>query len=89
MALLRARLYRRWIRWPWRDQALPINTVHDSQMWDCATEEIALQVAKETHEVIASLADEMLTLWGIEVPVPIKAESECGPTWANMTKLEV
>ena len=89
MALLRARMYRRWVVAPWRDLALPINTVHDSLMWDCASEEVARAVAKEVHEVIDNLSNDMWELWGIECPVPMKAESEVGPTWADMTKLEV
>jgi hypothetical protein len=88
MALLRARMYRRWVVAPWRSKALPINTVHDSVMWDCESEEVAREVAKEVHEVVDSLSKEMLELWGVECPVPMKAETELGPTWANMTKLE-
>lgn len=89
MALLRARLYRRWIRWPWRDKALPINTVHDSVVFDCASEDIAERVAIEVHEVIDELAGEMKKLWDIDVPVPIKAETEWGPTWSSMEKQDV
>lgn len=89
MALLRAKVYRRWIVAPWRSKALPINTVHDSTMWDCADVETAMEVAKVTHEVIDSLAAEMKKLWDIDVPVEIKAESEIGPTWASLKQVEV
>lgn len=89
MALLRARLYRAWVGSTWFDKALPINTVHDSVMWDCVDMETAVMVAKLTHSIIDQLAEEMKTLWDIDVPVPIKAESEAGPSWATMTKLEV
>lgn len=89
MALLRARLYRAWIVAPWRKAAVPINTVHDSVMWDCKNEEVARELAKITHAIIDDMSNEMLQLWGIECPVPMKAESEIGPTWATLTKLEV
>lgn len=84
MALFRARLYRRWIALPWRMQCLPINTVHDSVMFDCASMEVAREMKVVMDEVVAGLAEELKKLWGINVPVPIKTETEAGPSWADM-----
>lgn len=87
MALFRARVYRRWITLPWRAHCLPINTVHDSVMFDCSSMEYAKQMKVLMDEVVASLEGELKRLWGIDLPVPLKTETEAGPSWADMSKL--
>lgn len=89
MALFRARLYRWWLALEddLRLKILPINTVHDSVMFDVENLELAAWVANEMEMLADTLIDEVEELWGIRCPVPFKIESKAGPSWADMKTL--
>ncbi len=87
MALYRARVYRLWIVQEWRHQAVPINTVHDSVMFDCDSPETALKVKQMLERVAATLQEELESLWDIQAPVPFRIETKAGPTWLKQEKL--
>lgn len=87
MAVFRARVLRWWIAEPERMKFLPINTVHDSVLFDCYNRKYGEYVAKAMKRIADSLVDEIESLWGIHCPVPFKIESKAGPTWGTMEKL--
>lgn len=87
MALFRANVYRRWIEHEDRHRVLPINTVHDSVMFDVANEQLAISFAAELEEEAADLPMHLLQRWGIDSPLPFKVECEVGPNWQDMTKI--
>lgn len=88
MALFRGRVYRKWLVSPFRKLALPINTVHDSIMFDCMSVEVALAMKALLEEVVAELPELLETMWGIESPVPFTVETKIGPTWATTEKVK-
>lgn len=88
MAVFRGRVYRKWVVSPLRKECLPINTVHDSIMFDCVSVEAALKMKALLEEVVAELPELLLTMWGIESPVPFAVETKIGPTWATTTKVK-
>lgn len=84
MAVFRGKVYRmllaegRWLR----AKALPINTVHDSVMFDCENMEVAIEV-KEMLQLVAGMLPEMIhERWGIKAIIPFKIEVKAGPNWA-------
>jgi len=87
MALYRARVYRRWTQDHDRDKWLPINTVHDSVMFDCLNLETALATKSVLEHLASNLQDEVEDLWGIVCPVPFKVETKAGPDWASTRKI--
>lgn len=88
MALFRANVYRRWVVHPDRHEVLPVNTVHDSVMFDCTTEERAKGFAKLLVEEADGLVQDLLVRWGIDSPLPFKVECELGTNWQELHKLE-
>lgn len=87
MALFRGRVLRRWLNEPFRQDALPINTVHDSVMYDCRNREVAIEVGKMLESVAAELPDVLRETWGLVVPVEFKIEVSIGPAWASTKPL--
>jgi DNA polymerase I-like protein with 3'-5' exonuclease and polymerase domains len=87
MAVFRALLYRRLLGTPLWKSVRPINTVHDSVMFDCKTKEDALQLDKELQEVAATLPEVMMEMWGVPIPVPFSIESKIGPRWSELEEL--
>lgn len=87
MALYRAMIYRKWVDHPSRENWLPINTVHDSVMFDCYNREEAEWLTMLLESLAAELPAEIETRWGIKSPVPFTIETKVGPNWANMEKL--
>lgn len=88
MALFRGIVYRLWLEAEWKDDALPINTVHDSVMFDCRTEEVAYKVKELLEHVVRDILPvEIEDRWGIKPLVPFKIEVSIGPTWATTEKI--
>lgn len=87
MALYRALVYRMWLADPHKEDWLPINTVHDSVMFDCIDAEMASWINMMLEEVAANLPLEIEKRWGIKSPVPFTIETKIGPDWAHMEKL--
>lgn len=87
MALYRALVYRAWVERDDKEQWLPINTVHDSVMFDCLNVAKAVEIAALLEGIAASLQDELQQRWGIECPLPFKVECELGKTWQDMEKI--
>lgn len=87
MALFRALVYREWVERDDKEELLPINTVHDSVMFDCTSEEKAREYAKVLERIAAQLPDELEQRWGIHCPLPFKVECETGKTWNDLEKL--
>lgn len=88
MAVFRARLYRILLTHPLRYKCLPINTVHDSVMYDCVDRESALELAKLHKQVADELPKIMMETWGLFCPVPFKIESSIGPRWSELEKVK-
>lgn len=89
MALFRGRVWRRLIKHEsLRYNVLPINTVHDSIMYDCKSEEYARVLNEVLQEEAAKLPATIEQLWGIKCAVPMPIESKVGPSWASLKKLE-
>lgn len=87
MALFRALVYREWVERDDKEELLPINTVHDSVMFDCTSEEKAREYAEVLERIAAQLPDELEQRWGIHCPLPFKVECETGKTWNDLEKL--
>lgn len=87
MAIFRARLYRKWLVSPIRNDILFINTVHDSIMADCRSMEAALVLKGMIEETAAELPEALAETWGFIAPVPFKVETKVGPTWADLEKI--
>lgn len=87
MAVFRARMYRLLLASDLRYKCLPINTVHDSVMYDCVDRESAEQLAALHKQVAESLPQIMMEVWGIFCPVPFKIESKIGPRWSELEKI--
>ena len=87
MALFRARVYRWWVNQPERMLFLPVNTVHDSVMFDCYNREYAEFVAESMKEIASKLQQEIEDLWDIVCPIPFKIESKAGSRWGTMEKM--
>lgn len=87
MALFRQKWLRWWVEEEEKHLFLPINTVHDSGMNDCASMYYAGYVANALDLIVEDLPQEIEDTWGIKMPVPLKIEHKAGPTWASMEKM--
>ncbi len=87
MAVYRGRVLREWLKQDWRHEALPINTVHDSVMFDCRNKEVAAKMKTLLESVAARLPAILEELWGLASPLSFKIEVKAGPTWANTSKI--
>lgn len=89
MALYRGRLYRRLIREDMMEWALPINTVHDSVMFDVDASYPARlrDLVRVLEEEAENLPQALHDLWGINCDLPFKIECKAGPSWGSMKKL--
>lgn len=87
MALFRARVYREWTTAADRKEWLPINTVHDSVMFDCSSIEVARKVKSRLERKAAELPEELKKLWDLDAPVPFKIETKAGKLWSTTEKL--
>lgn len=67
---------------------LPINTVHDSVMFDCATMEDARFIKGVMEERAKGMVSSMQEIWSIYCPVPFKIETKIGPRWSSMVKVD-
>jgi DNA polymerase-1 len=84
MALYRGKVYRRMLALPdLLKKALPINTVHDSVMFDCYDKETAERMKLLLVEEAAKLPATIHELWGIKAILPLKIEVKAGPNWAE------
>lgn len=88
MAVYRARVYRWWLGSNMRHAVLPVNTVHDSVMFDCNSQESSVELKNALTTIAKTLQQEMWNLWAIDCPVPFKIECKSGPTWATMEKMK-
>jgi DNA polymerase I-like protein with 3'-5' exonuclease and polymerase domains len=87
MAVFRGRVLREWLVSPLRAKVLPVNTVHDSIMFDCSSREDALELKKLLTRVANELQELVELTWGIAAPIPFKIETKIGPTWASTEKV--
>lgn len=89
MALYRGRVYRRLIREDMIKWALPINTVHDSVMFDVDASHPARlrDLVRVLEEEAENLPQALHDLWGINCDLPFKIEYKAGPSWGSMKKL--
>jgi hypothetical protein len=85
MAIYRGMVLRDLIAAGELDNILPINTVHDSVMYDCRTQEHVRIIHDILKDNANALIDLLEDVWGIEVPVPFNIEVSQGPTWADQT----
>lgn len=89
MAVYRGKVYRRLLSEPFRNEALLINTVHDSVMLDVANMEVVECVYRALLEEAAALNEHLKTLWGIETHLPLKVGAKIGHKWSELKKFEL
>lgn len=87
MAVYRAMVYREWLNSSFRRLVLPINTVHDSVMFDCVNYQVALEWKLELELLAKELVGRINESWDIPTPLPFKIETKIGPTWSEMRKV--
>lgn len=68
-----------------RDQAVLINTVHDSVMLD-VREEVIDEIVRLCIEVCESAPKLIRQAYGFNFTLPVRAEAKVGKSWANMLK---
>lgn len=91
VALFRGQVYRAFTsNWSyWQGRAVPINTVHDSVMFDCDT----LTTAKELGIMLVRIAEQLPEtieqVWGIPIPLPLPVDLEVGKDWGHLEKLNI
>lgn len=88
MAVYRGSLYRRMTESSMIDDALPINTVHDSVMFDVRNDEVLQELVVVLHDEAAKLPERVQASFGIVCDIPFKIECKAGPTWATMKKID-
>lgn len=86
MAVYRGKVYRRLLSEPFRNEALLINTVHDSVMLDVANAEVVECVYRALLEEAEALNGHLKDLWGIETHLPLKVEAKIGNKWSELKK---
>ena len=80
----------RWLRNSQYDgKALFINTIHDSLMLDCISENTAISVAKSVKVIMEEAVRYLKNEFNIDFNLPLKAEAEIGRTWNDMKKLDI
>jgi DNA polymerase I len=85
MALYRGRVYRNLLaNEHLRGQVLPINTVHDSIMFDCREIGVAFELDLVLQEEAVELPRLIKKLWDVECPLPFPIKSKVGKTWGKM-----
>lgn len=89
MALFRQKVLHWWLALPLKEamKMLPVNTVHDSIMFDCYNRKYAEKVAGAMAKIASELPAQIESLWELHCPVPFKIESKAGPRWATMEKM--
>lgn len=71
--------------------AFPINTVHDSILFDATYKTVAdLQtIGKQIKTCMEQAPDHMKKSFGIEMTLPFKVDLEYGPNWNEMKRLDL
>ena len=89
MAVYRAMVYREWLRNGLHilQHVIPINTVHDSVMFDCVNYQAAIRWKKLLDAMAMELVDRIAESWDIPTPLPFKIETKIGPNWSAMRKV--
>lgn len=82
LKIARIAVYRRLVGKP---GILLINTVHDSIMVDCESKHVDF-VAQTFQDVFDGLDKMLSKCYNIDFNVPMRAEIEFGPNWADMEK---
>lgn len=89
MALYRGRVYRRLLAEGLTDGILPINTVHDSMMFDINGWGLVQYSKNLLEEEAAKIPEQLEKLWGIKTTLPFKIECKVGRRWSEMKKIEI
>jgi DNA polymerase I-like protein with 3'-5' exonuclease and polymerase domains len=70
------------------DYWAPINTIHDSIMFDLRTEHEAQTLVYWLEMIVKDLPTLLQSLWpGVKIDLPFKIECKAGPTWAKMAPI--
>jgi DNA polymerase I len=87
MAIFRATVFRDLLTAGMLNTALPINTVHDSVMFDCYNRDVGMELKDILEEAANALPGILEATWGIETPVPFRIETSIGPSWGEQEKV--
>lgn len=87
MAIFRAVVFRDLLRGDLLNHCLPINTVHDSVMFDCYNRSMAEELKAILEEAANALQYILEETWGIVAPVPFRIETSMGPSWGEQEKM--
>ena len=85
MALYRSQVMRQLLPYMFTN-ILFINSVHDSVMFDCDSEESVAICKKVLYNMCKELPMLLTKRFGIEVPLEFNIDVETGPSWAELTK---
>ena len=85
MALYRSQVMRQLLPYMFTN-ILFINSVHDSVMFDCDSEESVAICKKVLYNMCKELPMLLTKRFGIEVPLEFNIDVETGSSWANLTK---
>ena len=85
MALYRSQVMRQLLPYMFKN-ILFINSVHDSVMFDCDSEESVAICKKVLYNMCKELPMLLTKRFGIEVPLEFNIDVETGPSWAELTK---
>lgn len=74
---------------PLNTLVLPINTIHDSILFDVNCDDLAtLQtIGGHLKHILENVQESMKDTFGIDIDLPFKVDVEYGPTWAEMKSL--
>lgn len=67
-----------------KDKYLLINTVHDSIMCDCQTDQTATEAQKDIQDIIDNIPRYVLDLWKIKMLVPVKMDFGRAKSWYDI-----
>lgn len=87
MALYRAMLYREMLIYDWPG-VVPVNTVHDSVMFD-AREMMVPSVVQMCREVADLLPKKLKEYFDMDVDLAFPIDVEVGPTWGELRKYTI
>ena len=83
------KLYRELVDWCVEEQVLMVGTIHDSVVFDCESEAVALKWAKVAKEIMEDAPLYLKEQFDIDFTLPLKAGVEIGKNWYDMEGVDM
>lgn len=64
-------------------------TVHDSVVFDCESDAVAVRWAKTAKGVMENAPQYLMDVFGIDFDMPLKAGADMGKNWHDMKELKL